>query len=319
MTAAPDPGRAVVTAREAVAPGIVALTLRPARPAPPAPPGSHVDVTVPLPGGARTRSYSLVDRGEDDGLLRIAVRRDAAGRGGSLWMHTLAPGIELDVTGPHDTFGPSPGGRPALLLAAGIGVTPMLGLARALRARGDRYRVLYTGRSRSALAFADHLEAAHPGRVHIIETGREGRLDPDEVVASTPVDGVLYVCGPYGLLDVVRAAWARDGRPPGRLRFETFGTSGRPAGAFRAHVPGAGLTVDVPVGTSLLDALQAAGVELLFDCLSGECGLCRVRLLDVDGVVDHRDVFLSARQRALGEQMCACVSRIAGRAVTLEC
>ena len=84
-------------------------------------------------------------------------------------------------------------------------------------------------------------------------------------------------------------------------------------------MPAAGLTVDVPVGTTLLDALQDAGVDLLFDCLRGECGLCRVRLLAVDGVVDHRDVFLSARQRALGEQMCACVSRIAGRSVTVEC
>ncbi|CAM5581494.1 2Fe-2S iron-sulfur cluster-binding protein [Streptomyces aurantiogriseus] len=79
------------------------------------------------------------------------------------------------------------------------------------------------------------------------------------------------------------------------------------------------MTVEVPVGTSMLDALQAAGVEIMYDCLRGECGLCRVRILQADGPVDHRDVFLSPRQRAEGRQMCACVSRIAGPGVTIDC
>jgi vanillate O-demethylase ferredoxin subunit len=123
-----------------------------------------------------------------------------------------------------------------------------------------------------------------------------------------------------GLLRDVRQAWQQEERPPADLRFETFGTSGNhPSRPYRVTVPRHGVTVEVPVGTSMLDALQDAGVEIMYDCLRGECGLCRVRILEADGFVDHRDVFLSSRQRAEGRHMCACVSRIAGPGVTIDC
>ncbi|MFJ3802593.1 PDR/VanB family oxidoreductase [Streptomyces sp. NPDC090088] len=303
-----------------VAPDIALITLSPPEPAPTPPPGSHLDVTVRLPSGDDTRSYSVVDLGHDDGLLRMAVRRQPEGRGGSLWMHTLKPGDALEVTGPLDEFRPTPGRAPGVLLAAGIGITPVLGLARALRTRGSDYRIVYAGRSRDRMAFTTELESAHPGLVTLAESARGARVDPAEVVAGVPGGGVLYVCGPMGLLSDVRRAWQQDGRPPGDLRFETFGTSGsHPARPYRVTVPRHGVTVEVPAGTSMLDALQEAGVEVLYDCLRGECGLCRVRVLEAQGTIDHRDVFLSARQRAEGDQMCACVSRIVGPEAVIDC
>lgn len=311
---------AAVEARHEVAPDIVLITLRLPHPAPPPPPGSHLDVTVRLPDGSDIRSYSLVDLGHDDGRLRIAVRRQQDGRGGSAWMHSLKPGDEFEVAGPLDEFPLNPGSAPSVLLAAGIGITPILGLARALRARGSDYRILYTGRSRDRMAFPAELESAHPGLVTVVDSARGERVSPAEVVAGMPHDGVLYVCGPMGLLADVRRAWQQDGQPPADLRFETFGTSGNhPARPYQVRVPRHGVTVQVPVGTSMLDALQWAGVELMYDCLRGECGLCRVRILETDGPIDHRDVFLSARQRAEGGQMCACVSRVAGPGVTIDC
>ncbi|WP_406109132.1 iron-sulfur cluster-binding domain-containing protein [Streptomyces sp. NBC_01003] len=207
-----------------------------------------------------------------------------------------------------------------MLLAAGVGITPVLGLARALRTRGSDYRVLYTGRTREHMAFTRELEAAHPDRVTVVESARGARIRPAEVVTTVPRDGVLYVCGPMGLLKDVRQAWQQDGRSPTNLRFETFGTSGSlPAQPYRVEVPRHGVTVEVPVGTSMLDALQASGVDLMYDCLRGECGLCRVRVLEADGTIDHRDVFLSSRQRDEGRQMCGCVSRVAGAKVTIDC
>jgi vanillate O-demethylase ferredoxin subunit len=248
---------------------------------------------VRLAGGSDTRSYSLVDLGHDDGLLRIAVRRQRDGRGGSVWMHSLKPGDELEVTDPVDEFPLNPGAAPSVLLAAGIGITPVLGLARGLRARGSDYRILYAGRSRDSMAFTAVLESSHPGLVTLAESARGGRLSPADVVAGVPQDGVLYVCGPMGLLRDVRQAWRQEERPPADLRFETFGTSGNhPSRPYRVTVPRHGVTVEVPVGTSMLDALQDAGVEIMYDCLRGECGLCRVRILEADGFVDHRDVFL---------------------------
>ncbi|MFI1030486.1 PDR/VanB family oxidoreductase [Streptomyces sp. NPDC020951] len=311
---------ATVEAHQEVTPGIALITLRLPTPAPAPPPGSHLDVTVRLPGGSDTRSYSLVDLGHDDGLLRIAVRRQRDSRGGSVWMHTLRPGAELEVVGPVDEFPLNPGSAPSVLLAAGIGITPVLGLARALRARGADYRILYAGRSRDRMAFTAELETAHPGLVTLVESSGGDRVRPAEAVAGTPRNGVLYVCGPMGLLSDVRKAWQQDERPPADLRFETFGTSGsHPARPYQVTVPRHGVTVEVPVGTSMLDALHAAGVEIMYDCLRGECGLCRVRILEADGRVDHRDVFLSSRQRTEGRQMCACVSRIAGSGVTIDC
>lgn len=312
MTGAP----ATVQARTEIVPGIVELVLRPAQPVHVIPPGSHVDVTVLVPGASETRSYSLVDLGDD--CYRIAVRLDASGRGGSRWMHTLQPGSPIEVTGPISEFAPSPGRRPSVLLAGGIGVTPIVGLARALRDAGTEPRIRYTGRSRTGMAYVDHLEREHPGRVTVVESELGTRLDPDNVVADVPDGGVLYVCGPMGLLTAVRAAWERAGRPAGDLRFETFGTSGtQPAVPFRIEVPARGLSVDVPVGTSLLDALEAAGVEMMYSCRRGECGLCRVAVLAADGEIDHRDVFLSERQRKEGRLLCSCVSRTSGACLTI--
>lgn len=311
---------AVVVTRTVLVPDVVELVLRPSRAVRPAPPGSHIDITVPLPGGPEPRSYSLVDPGRDDGLLRIAVRLQQDGRGGSRWMHDLGPGSRITFAGPIDEFPLSPGRLPSVLLAGGIGITPIVGLAHALRARGADYRLVYAGRSRDHMAFVDDLEREHPGRVTVVEDRHGTFVDPDEVVASVPAGGVLYVCGPTGLLTAVRAAWERAARSPGGLRFETFGTGGaRPAEPFHVEVPSRELSFDVPVGTSLLDALESAGVEMMYDCRRGECGLCRVAILDVAGEVDHRDVFLSERQREQGRAICACVSRVAGGGITIDC
>lgn len=311
---------AVVVGRTETVPDIVELVLRPSRPVRSIPPGSHIDITVPLPSGPEPRSYSLVDRGHDDGLLRIAVRLQQDGRGGSRWMHDLHPGAGLTFTGPIDEFPLSPGRLPSVLLAGGIGITPIVGLARALREQGADYRIIYAGRSRDLMAFVDDLELDHPGKVQIFEDSHGTLVDPGEVIASLPDEGVLYVCGPMGLLTAVRAAWQRAVRPPAGLRFETFGTSGAlPAAPFRVEVPAHGISLDVPVGTSLLDALETAGVEMMYDCRRGECGLCRVSILNVAGKLDHRDVFLSQRQRAEGRTMCACVSRVAGTSITIDC
>lgn len=311
----------VVEAREQPAPGIALITFRgdDDEPLPAAPPGSHINVHVPLHGAHDVRSYSLVDLGAEDGRWRIAVRLQQDGRGGSRWMHELAPGDRLQSTSPIDGFPVNPGERPGVLLAAGIGITPVLGLARALQRRRAAYQLWYLGRSRAQMAFVDHLAAAHADRLRVHESDADGELDPAAIVADVPADGVLYVCGPVGLLAAIQRAWAGEGRAAADLRFETFGTSGsRPSRAFRAIVPRHGVEVEVPVGATLLDALEEAGVEVLYDCRRGECGLCRVRVLTADGTVDHRDVFLSDRQKREGDQLCACVSRLDGETMTIE-
>ena len=140
-----------------------------------------------------------------------------------------------------------------------------------------------------------------------------GSLDVDELVASVPVGGELYVCGPAPMLDAIKAAWARAGRRSSELRFETFVSGGRFAPeAFRVWIPRLGLETTVSGDVSMLEALEACGADMMYDCRRGECGLCQVKVLDVRGAIDHRDVFLSEHEKQATTRICACVSRAVG-------
>jgi vanillate O-demethylase ferredoxin subunit len=234
-------------------------------------------------------------------------------------MHRLQPGDELTVSQPVQTFELTWGRPGYVLLAGGIGITPLVGMARRLRHWGADYQLIYAARSRAEMAFAHELQQDHPGRVRLTSDDTDGRLDLDDLVTGLPVDHELYVCGPMPMLHAARRAWAATGRPPGRLRFETFGSSGTtPAAPFVVRVPDAGVEAHVPADRTALDVLAEAGIEVMSDCLRGECGLCLVDVLDTEGPLDHRDVFLSDRQRATNAQMCLCVSRSAGGVVTLH-
>jgi vanillate O-demethylase ferredoxin subunit len=276
--------------------------------------GSHIRIEVQAHGRPEIRHYSLVGENRD-GLWRIAVRRADLGRGGSLYMWSLAPGARLRVTLPVSRFELSPQPAPVLLLAGGIGITPLVGMAQALARRGAEFSLLYAGRARALMAYADELTAEFAGNVRV----HTDALDLTAEIASLPADAELYVCGPIGLLDAARQSWAEAGRSAAKLHFETFGSSGRFAPEpFTVHVPGLASDIAVPRDGSILAALNAAGVEVLSGCERGECGLCAVTVLEVDGVIDHRDVYFSDHQHAENRKLCACVSRVAGRSVTLD-
>jgi ferredoxin len=161
------------------------------------------------------------------------------------------------------------------------------------------------------MAFVDELAAEHGDRMDLRVDDEGGSLDVDELVAGVPAGGELYVCGPTPMLDAIKAAWARSGRHPADLRFETFGSSGRfAAEAFRVRVPRLDLETTVSGDVSMLEALEAGGADMMFDCRRGECGLCQVKVLDVSGGIDHRDVLLSDAQHEKNDRLQSCVSRI---------
>ena len=134
------------------------------------------------------------------------------------------------------------------------------------------------------MAFVDELAAEHGDRLDLRIDDEGSGIDVGELVASVPVGGELYVCGPTPMLDAIKAAWAAAGRKPAELRFETFGSSGRFAPEpFRVRIPRLGLETTVPHDVSMLEALEACGADMMFDCRRGECGLCQVKVLDVAG------------------------------------
>jgi ferredoxin-NADP reductase len=293
-----------------VADGVRQVVLEPDHPIPPAPPGSHIDVGVYVNGGTDVRSYSVVGMGEYGSSLILGVQLARQSRGGSAYMHSLRRGAQLSITQPLQNF-PLSFGKPSyLLLAGGIGITALVAMGKALKNAGADYRFVYAARKRSLMAFADNLIAEHGDRLRLSIDDEGGPLDLKELIESCSPGTELYVCGPIGMLDAAKRIWAQSGRHPAGLRFETFGSSGRFAPEpFTVRVPRLQLETVVPHDVSMLEALEAAGADVMFDCRKGECGLCEVKVLSAEGVIDHRDVFFSDAQHALNDRMCTCVSR----------
>ena len=289
-------------------------------PATPWTPGSHLDVQVMVDGRPQTRSYSLVAPAMPD-AWRIAVKRVDTSRGGSRYLWSLpAAGARLRVREPDNHFELRHGTAPVLLVAGGIGITPIVAMAQTLAAQGRREtRLLYAARNAQELVYADRLREWLLDRMVALAEDRDGRLDVDAELARLAPDAEAYVCGPLPMLDALRRGWAATGRPSAALRFETFGSSGLHAPQdFRVRVPRHGVDIRVPAEACLLDALEAAGVETMSECRRGECGLCAMPVLSVAGTIDHRDVFLSDREKDESHVICACVSRVAGGEIVLD-
>jgi len=309
---------ATLRATQDVAPDIRLFELEPSRRLPPASPGSHINVQVWLGEQPDVRSYSLVGLPEA-GVLRIAVKHLPNGRGGSAHMWRLATGTQLRVSAPRNFFPLSRHTSDYLLVAGGIGITPILGMAQFLAASGARLRVLYACRNQQDAAFADILQHTLGDRLVLKLDARHERVQFADEIARLAEGGEMYVCGPIGMLEAAKAAWRASGRPPERLRFETFGSSGHAASqSFQVSIPRLGRELSVSAGQTMLDAMQLAGIEMIYDCKRGECGLCALRILSVEGVVDHRDVFFSEAEKAANTKLCTCVSRVAGGRITID-
>ncbi len=299
----------VVSASDA-AEGIRRLVIRPDRHVV-APPGSHVDVEV---AGLR-RSYSVV-RSENE-QWTLSVHLATASRGGSQAMHALKTGDRLRISDPLQNFPLGAGATRYVLLAGGIGITALIAMGATLKRRGDDYTFVYVGRSRRAMAWLSELEQQHGDRLRVHVDDEGTGLDVGALVNDIAADTELYMCGPIRLMDAVRRHWALRALPPTSLRFETFGNSGAWAPEeFTVSIPSEGRTIVVPKNLSMLDALEQAGVEVMWDCRKGECGLCAVRVRNHAGRIDHRDVFLSEDQKSTDHHICLCVARLASDGAT---
>ena len=281
-------------------------------------PGSNINIVVQIDGRPDVRSYSIVGPCTD-GVCRIAVKLLPDSRGGSAYMHGLQPGARLTISEPGNHFELARNRPEYLLVAGGIGITPIYTMALALAGTDAKFRLLYACRTRQDLAFGEDLRERLGDRLQVFIDEEGGRIDLPTEIARLAPGGELYVCGPIGMLEAAKRAWQESGRPVDGLRFETFGNSGRYAAEpFTVRIPRLGKEVAVPRNQTMLDALEAAGVDMICDCRRGECGLCAVQILEVEGVVDHRDVFFSDPQKATNAQLCTCVSRVVGGSVTID-
>jgi vanillate O-demethylase ferredoxin subunit len=282
--------------------------------------GAHIDVSVLVKGFPEIRSYSLVGRyAQADGRYRLGIKRLPASRGGSAYMWSLVPGMQLTISQPKNQFQLTFGRPFYTLLAGGIGITPIYGMALELAQKGANFRLLYAGASRSEMPFLDDLQAQLGQHLSVFASDEGQRVNVAQLVANMEADTQLYVCGPLSMLDAVRHAWCERDLPVGDLRYESFAASGQFAATeFQVTVPRLGKKVTVRANQTMLDALAQAGIDVMSDCKLGECGLCLVDVLSFSGVVDHRDMFFSDEQKATNKKMCVCVSRIASGDVVID-
>ncbi|MCD2186482.1 PDR/VanB family oxidoreductase [Actinomycetospora soli] len=301
----------VVTAKDVVADGVVALTL--ARPdggrLPDWTPGAHVDLT--LDSGA-TRQYSLCGDRWDPSSYRVAVLREPDGRGGSQYVHdVLRPGDTVGLGGPRNHFPLAPAPR-YRFVAGGIGVTPLLPMIAAAEVLGADHALLYGGRRRASMAFLDELPA---DRTTVVPQDERGLLPLASWLGTVDEGTVVYACGPGPLLDAVAALV-----PAARLRTERFTTTEVAAPVrdepFTVELARSGTTLTVDASVSVLEAMRRAGATTLSSCERGTCGTCETTVLA--GVPDHRDQVLADHERAAGDCMLPCVSRAASDHLVLD-
>lgn len=303
---------AVVITVQDIADGVRRIEFAAATPLPAFDPGSHIAIRTSIATGHAIRTYSCLPDAPP-GHVAVGVKLHPNSRGGSRFMFGLRAGDTVRITTPENRFELSWRAPDYLLLAGGIGVTPIFGMAQALMARGAKVRMEYGGQSLAAMPFIDPLRGLLGDRLTVYPQDQGAMIDLDGAIASLSAEGELYICGPLPMLEAAKRAWTKAGRPVSRLRYEVFGDTGRFTEApFTVTVTGYPGQVTVPPDRSLLDALSDAGIPMIHDCRRGECGLCAVEVLSHDGEIDHRDVFLSDAEKAEGTRLCACVSRIAG-------
>ncbi|WP_190814821.1 cytochrome P450 [Saccharopolyspora pogona] len=267
--------------------------------------GAHIDVVLP---GDVIRSYSLVNEPSDRTRWRIAVLREENGRGGSAMLHTLKVGDQIRVRWPRNTFALETADR-YHFFASGIGITPILPMIEAAQERGVPWRLDYVGRTRSRLAYLDRLERYEQTQTHL--TSEQGRPDLDSLVSATDERAAIYACGSQSFLIGIEEAAERAGRD---LHAEWFapkpGARQGAAGsheAFTVHLERSNIDVSVQPGQSIIDACAEAGVTIPAACFEGTCSSCLSTVLE--GVPDHRDSFLSPKERESNTLMAPCVSK----------
>jgi len=298
------------------APQVMSLELRAeaGHALPEAAPGTHVDLQLP---NGMARPYSVV--ANDEGAYLLGVKREPGSQGGSAYVHDrMRVGDALRVTPPRQKFQLAHDAPHSVLIAGGIGITPLLPMARALHASGRSWQLHYACPDLASVPFARTLRGMG-ANVHLYASrAASGARRPDlhALVNDAPPDAHLYCCGPQGMLEDFERA--TQGLDASRVHTERFTAAVPPsdAGGFELHLSRSGRCIQVPAEQSALDALLAAGVDVDHSCRQGICGSCEARVLQ--GVPDHRDEVLTEAERASNRSIILCCSRATGAALVLD-
>lgn len=280
--------------------------------------GSHIIVV--MRGGSRVHRnpYSLLSPPNLLDSYQIGVRRMEVSRGGSMFMHDhVRIGSELEITHPVNLFNLDKLGRKHILIAGGIGITPFMAQMEDLHGGSVPYELHYSVRAPEHSAFRDRLLERHGKRIQIYHDSANECIDFDGLLLNQPLGTHVYVCGPAGMIEKVIRTASSAGWSDSHIHWEQF--SAPPVGdAFDVFLARSGVSVHVPPDQSLLEAIEAAGIDAPYLCRGGVCGECRTKVLEVEGVLVHNDHFLSPEEKESGRAIMPCVSRAQCKKLVLD-
>jgi ferredoxin-NADP reductase/predicted pyridoxine 5'-phosphate oxidase superfamily flavin-nucleotide-binding protein len=281
--------------------------------------GAHLQVPVMLENGkAAWRHYSICSNPQRRDIYEIAVLRDDEGNGGSRALHQqFQIGLRLNCALPQNNFSLHPDNSPAVLIAGGIGITPIKPMAQALRARGVSLKLHYAASSHRDMAFRDRLQREFDNDIVTYSSLDNEHMDIENILSTAAADSRVYVCGPARLITAVSTSAVALDINPDRIRYELFkAAESGAAKPIQVELRRSGKTIEVRADQSVLDAMLGAGVDALYSCRTGVCRTCAVPLLE--GNPEHRDVSLSRAEHEKDGLFCPCVSRAKGDKLTLD-
>lgn len=281
--------------------------------------GSHVIVTMHDGNGHIWKNaYSLIGAPGETSGYEISVLKAPNSRGGSIYMHErVKPGTVLEISDPVNLFPISMRGRKHILIAGGIGITPFLAMTKELTALGADFELHYGVRSLARGAFCQSLVEQYGNRVKIYRDDLGEVVPLARILSQQPLSTHMYVCGPAAMINWALAAGRAAGWPQENLHSEKF-TAPLPGTAFTVKLARTGRDILVSPQQSILEALEQNGIEAPYLCRGGACGQCETRVVACNGSLQHNDDYLTEEEKASGEKVMICVSRITGNSLTLD-
>ncbi|MEC9262091.1 MAG: PDR/VanB family oxidoreductase [Pseudomonadota bacterium] len=309
----------VIDKREVHSDDIVILDLvsKDGKPLPPFEAGAHVDVHIT---GGIIRQYSLAGDPAENSRYRLGILNDPNSRGGSAAVFEMfLPGKTITISSPKNLFPLQQSATKSILIAGGIGITPILSMAYALKAAGKPFEVHYCLRNESAGGFKQELRENFGENVHFHFNNESGltSMKPQDVLQPVDANTHMYVCGPTGFLDWVLTQAAEVGYQSHQRHYEFFSAEVDTQGdAFEVHCAKSQIDIKVLEGESIATALKKAGIKVSMSCEEGVCGTCITDVLD--GTPDHRDHFLTDEEKEDNDQIAVCCSRSLTPSITLD-
>lgn len=317
-----DPASAldvIISRRDMLADGIIGLELKSVdgSPLPPFGAGAHIDVHV-SPG--LIRQYSICNDPAEHECYRLGILQAPNSRGGSTEIHrSFIEGRWIKIGMPRNNFRLAGGGGKTVLLAGGIGITPLLSMALHLKQKGSPFHLHYCGRSRSRTAFLEELhdKLASHATVYFDDGPKEQHFSAQKITCAPAPETHAYVCGPQGFMDWVIGELRQLGWAESNIHTEYFNASvDSSGGSFQVIAKRSGAIFEIPTGKTIAEVLIANGIDVPLSCEQGVCGTCLTKVLS--GVPDHRDIFQTKAEKAANGCMALCCSRALTATIELD-